>query len=113
MSVFWESGKYPEKLARSVRNSAAVVSAWDNDRLVGLGNAVTDNEFLVFIPWLLVQPDYQRRGIGTGIMTRLMEKYQHVPRIALNAYNEQKEFYEPLGFVENTDAVSMVKKQQQ
>lgn len=34
LSVNWESGNYPEKLVKAMRNSTHVISAWDQDRLV-------------------------------------------------------------------------------
>ncbi|RPJ08808.1 MAG: N-acetyltransferase [Spirochaetaceae bacterium] len=112
LSVFWESGKHPEKLKCAITRSDAVISAWDCDKLIGLGSAITDGEFIVYIPWLLVAPEYRRLGIGTRIMKKLIEKYGHIPRIVLNAYNEQISFYKHLGFTENADAVSMMKKKQ-
>lgn len=36
LSVHWESGRYPEKLVRAMRNSQQVISAWDGERLIGL-----------------------------------------------------------------------------
>lgn len=44
LSVKWDSGKYPEKLVRALHNSSHVVSAWDNDRLVGLVRALDDGD---------------------------------------------------------------------
>jgi len=108
--ALWESGKYPEKLGRAIRNSDAVVSAWDENKLVGLGNSITDGEFLVYIPWLLVAPEHRRRGIGTGIMNRLMKIFPHIPRIVLEVNREQQGFYERLGFAENNEVVSMTLK---
>ena len=48
-SVHWESGNYPDKLARAMANSTAIVSAWDGDRLVGLVRALSDGETVAFL----------------------------------------------------------------
>ncbi|MCI8752359.1 MAG: hypothetical protein HFH66_13605 [Lachnospiraceae bacterium] len=34
LSVNWDSGKYPEKLAIVMKNSSNVISAWDNEKLI-------------------------------------------------------------------------------
>lgn len=34
LSVNWESGNYPDKLARAMKNSDYVISAWDGDKLM-------------------------------------------------------------------------------
>ena len=31
LSVGWESGNYPDKLVRAMRNSSHVISAWDDN----------------------------------------------------------------------------------
>ena len=54
LSVNWESGKYPDKLVRAFNNSSHVISAWDENRLVGLVRAIDDGETIAFIHYLLV-----------------------------------------------------------
>ena len=36
LSVQWESGNHPERLAKALRRYGAVFSAWDGSRLAGL-----------------------------------------------------------------------------
>ncbi len=38
LSVQWSSGKYPDKLVIAMKNSDAVISAWDGNNLIGLIN---------------------------------------------------------------------------
>lgn len=58
LSVDWESGQYPEKLAAAMEHSDAVYSAWDGDKLVGLMNAITDHAMTAYFHYLLVRPEY-------------------------------------------------------
>jgi len=46
------------------------IGAWDNDRLVGAVRVLTDGYFVATVPEILVDPDYQRRGIGRELMSR-------------------------------------------
>lgn len=36
LSVDWISGRYPERLYKALMHSSAVLTAWDDDKLVGL-----------------------------------------------------------------------------
>jgi hypothetical protein len=56
----WSSARKPDALHRAVLNSHALVSAWDGDMLVGIGNAISDGFLVVYYPHLLVRPDYTR-----------------------------------------------------
>ena len=56
-------------------NSHALITAWDGDRLVGLGNAISDSYLAVCYPHLLIHPEYPGRGIGKKIVTRMQKRY--------------------------------------
>ena len=72
LSVKWESGNYPKKLVNAMRNSTHVISAWDNECLVGLVQELDDGETVAFIHYLLVVPKYQGLHIGDMLMKHLM-----------------------------------------
>ena len=44
----WSAADKPELLGRAIANSEFVVSAWDSDELVGLGNALSDGHLVVY-----------------------------------------------------------------
>ncbi len=99
LSVGWESGKHPEKLARAMRNSTSVISAWDDGVLVGLIRALDDGETVAFIHYLLVNPSYQKYHIGTELMNRLLKKYQHLLYVKIMPSDPATiPFYEKFGF---------------
>ena len=54
-SVEWSSAKKPDLLLKALKNSHTVVTAWDGERLVGLGNAILMVILLCTIPiWLYI-----------------------------------------------------------
>ena len=57
----WSSAEKPELLMKALKNSHALVSAWDGAKLVGLGNAISDGYLVVYYPHLLVRPEYHQR----------------------------------------------------
>lgn len=78
LSVNCESGNYSEKLVRAMQNSFHVVSAWDDNKLVGLVRALNDDETVVFLHYLLHDPTYQGQHIGYELMRQLMCFYQNL-----------------------------------
>lgn len=95
----WSSANKPQALHNALMNSHSLVSAWDEDKLVGLGNAITDGFLVVYYPHLLVLPDYQGRGIGQSLMKMLMQKYQDFHQQILVADAQAVQFYQRCGFV--------------
>ena len=98
-SVGWSSADKPDALHKGLLASHSLVSAWQGEGLVGLCNAISDGHLVVYFPHLVVRPDYQGRGIGTHLMTRMMARYRGFHQQALIADGRAIEFYKKLGFV--------------
>ena len=67
LSVQWESGNHPERLAKALRRYGAVFSAWDGSRLAGLVAAMDDGTMTAYVHYLLVHPRYQGCGVGSVV----------------------------------------------
>ena len=94
----WSASSKPEQLHSALVHSHSLLSAWDNDSLVGVGNAISDGHLVVYYPHLLVLPEYQRQGIGREIITRLKSRYQGFHQHMLVADRDSVEFYKSCGF---------------
>jgi GNAT superfamily N-acetyltransferase len=94
----WSSANKPELLHKALLASHSLFTAWDDTRLVGLGNAISDCYLVVYYPHLLVLPEYQRRGIGTELMRRLMARYKGFHQHMLVADEGALDFYRKCGF---------------
>jgi ribosomal protein S18 acetylase RimI-like enzyme len=72
------------------------IGAWDGDRLVGSVRVLTDGYFFATIAEILVDPDYQRRGIGRRLMDLALE---NAPRgkVAFGAQPQAVEFFDRVG----------------
>jgi GNAT superfamily N-acetyltransferase len=82
----------------ALKNSHALISAWDDDKLVGLANSISDGYLVVYYPHLLILPEYQGKGIGRMIMKRLQDKYLGFHQQVLLADGKAIEFYSRCGF---------------
>lgn len=99
LSVKWDSGKYPEKIVRGLKNSSAVISAWDGERLIGLVRGLDDGETVGFIHYLLINPEYQGQHIGEELMNRIMQEYRDLLYIKIMPSDPKTiDFYKKFGF---------------
>jgi GNAT superfamily N-acetyltransferase len=103
----WSSAERPEQLINALRNSHTLFSAWDSDKLVGIGNAISDGYLVVYYPHLLVHPNYQGKGIGQLIMKKMKERYSHFHMQILTADEQAIDFYKKVGFVRAGQTESM------
>ena len=95
----WSAAEKPDELYNALMNSHTLITAWDGDRLVGLGNAISDGYLVVYYPHLLIHPEYQGKGIGKKIVAKMQERYAGFHMQMLVADGEAIGFYERLGFV--------------
>lgn len=99
-------GRDGDKILRAFRNSAIVCFAFAEDRLIGSCRAITDREYHALVYDVAVHPEYQGRGIGKELMTRLLSRVS-VWRVMLVADAEVQGFYRQLGFAPYDDVMAM------
>ena len=84
----WSAADKPRQLLAALRGSHALVTARDGERLIGLGNALSDGHLVVYFPHMLVHPDFQHRGIGRRLMQALLDRYAGFHQLMLTADGE-------------------------
>ena len=94
----WSSAEKPDLLYKALLNSHSFVTAWDGERLIGLGNALSDGYLVVYYPHLIIHPDYQGKGVGKLILNKLQEKYAGFHQQILVADGKAVDFYKKCGF---------------
>lgn len=106
-SINWDSGKYPEKLSRAIYGHSFVYTAWDCDRLIGLISVMDDNELNANITYLLVHPKYQKKGIGSELISFIKKKYKNYLNVSLISYSKSVSFYNTFGFKNDRNAIAL------
>ena len=95
----WSSAEKPRELYNALINSHSLITAWNKEELIGIGNAISDGYLVVYYSHLLVHPNYQGKGIGKMIMDRMQETYKDFHMQMLTADGKAIEFYRKIGFV--------------
>ena len=97
-SVGWSNyTNNPAMIRKAYKNSLYALAAYG--KLVGILRAVGDGASVVFLQDLIVLPEFQRHGIGSQLMRKVMEKYADVYQLQLLTEASEKNiaFYEFLG----------------
>lgn len=88
-----------------LEHTAFISVARADGKAIGMARVVTDYGYFAYIGDVIVHPDYQRRGIGTKLMTNVMDYIkdklangQNMMVVLVSAKGKE-EFYEKFGFV--------------
>ena len=73
------------------------IGAWSGDRLVGSIRILSDGCFFSTIPEVMVDPEFQRRGLGRELMRRALEAAPG-GRLFFGALPGNEPFFERTGF---------------
>ncbi len=94
-----------EMLKKAYANSLKIFGAYAGEKLLGIIRVVGDGHSIIFIQDIVVLPEYQRNGIGTALLKRILETYANVYQKALFTDNTEKtiQFYKSIGFQMDTE----------
>ncbi|MHA0041046.1 GNAT family N-acetyltransferase [Deinococcus sp. PEB2-63] len=87
----------PDTFLRLLRGSYRVVLAVNDGQVIGFVQAVSDGVLTAYIPLLEVLPEWQGRGVGRALMTRLQDELRHLYAVDLCCDDHLVPYYEALG----------------
>ncbi|HZK75438.1 MAG TPA: GNAT family N-acetyltransferase, partial [Candidatus Kapabacteria bacterium] len=95
----WQNPPAPRDLLKIIEGSAHYFLAYDRAtrRVVGLVTCISDGIFSAYIPLLEVLPEYQRKGIGTELMRRILHITTNYYMFDVSCDESIVPFYEKLG----------------
>ena len=107
-SVGWfayTQGERRSELQEAIRNSTYVVSAWSEGMLIGLARGLSDGSAIFLLQDILVNPDFQTKGLGRQLINNCLERFKHVRSRILLTDDEEKQlrFYESVGYKNTKD----------
>ncbi|GAA1047126.1 GNAT family N-acetyltransferase [Rothia amarae] len=118
-SAGWSSyTAHPERMVPMVKASWLVLTAYENDDLVGLVRLVGDGLTIAYIQDLLVKPTFQRKGIASELMNRVAQEVRGIRQVfittdATSSNQHVIDFYASCGFrpVEDVECVTLARRQ--
>ena len=99
--VGWPTAPSRHQFAAVLRSSYRAVVALDSTTgcVVGFITTISEGVLTAFLPWLEVLPDYQGRGIGMQLLSRMLTELDHLYSVDLVCDPELRKFYERVGMV--------------
>ena len=93
----------PRRIEKMFANSNLTITAWDNNKLVGISRSVTDFSFCCYLSDLAVRKEYQKLGIGKELIRMTHENIGESVMLLLLSAPPAMEYYPKVGFekVEN------------
>ena len=91
------------RMERMVRNANLVITAWDENLLVGISRSLTDFSYATYLSDLAVRQSHQRQGIGKELMRRTQQASAPAT-IVLLAAPAAEQYYPHVGFTHHPQA---------
>jgi len=94
----WAKGRTLADAREMLRHTDVALCAWDGDQLIGFGRVLTDFVYRATIWDVIVDEAYQKQGIGTEIVQRIL-RHPRLKKVELFwLCTRRPGFYEKLGF---------------
>lgn len=90
-----------ECMAGMIANANLVVTAWDDEVLVGIARSMTDFHYACYLSDLAVHQDYQRRGIGKQLQRLTQAQLGPRCKLILIAAPAAHGYYGQIGYSHN------------
>jgi predicted N-acetyltransferase YhbS len=86
-----------------LRNANLVITAWDQDLLVGISRSLSDFTYVTYLSDLAVRESHQRQGIGRELIRRTQDA-SATATIILLAAPAAEQYYPHIGFLHHPQA---------
>jgi len=87
-----------ERIEQMFQHSNVIVTAWDNDLLVGVARSITDWVWACYLSDLAVREEYKKIGIGKQLINMTREKVGNQSMVLLLSVPSAMEYYPKVGF---------------
>jgi predicted N-acetyltransferase YhbS len=93
-----------ERMAAMMRHANLVVTAWDDELLVGISRALSDFSFVTYLSDLAVRQSHQKHGIGKELIRRTQALAGTHAKLLLLAAPAAEKYYPHIGFTHHPQA---------
>ena len=87
------------RIQKMFENSNLVITAWDNDLLVGVSRSITDWVWSCYLADLAVRTGYKKSGIGKKLVELTKKSAGEQSMVLLLSVPSAIEYYPKIGFI--------------
>ncbi|MEP6617034.1 MAG: GNAT family N-acetyltransferase [Ginsengibacter sp.] len=99
-----------ERIKKMFDNSGLVISAWDNDLLVGVSRSITDWVWCCYLADLAIRKEYKKSGIGKKLIELTKKEVGEQSMILLLSVPTAMEYYPKVGFTKQESSFIINRK---
>ena len=98
-----------ERIQKMFESSNLIVTAWDNDLLIGVSRSITDWVWSCYLADLAIHPDYKKGGIGKKLVQLTKDKLGDESMILLLSVPTAMEYYPKIGMTKEDRAFTILR----
>lgn len=87
-----------KRMETMLDNASILITAWDNNKLIGVSRAISDLAYCTYVSDLAVHVDYQNQGIGKRLLEETRTKSGGKGAFILLAAPKARDYYPHIGF---------------
>lgn len=92
------------RFAAMLKNANLVITAWDDDMLVGISRSMTDFAYITYLSDLAVRVSHQKQGIGKELIRQTQLHSGPKTTVLLLAAPAAEKYYPHIGFTHHPQA---------
>lgn len=96
--------RLPEEIEKAFRASTWTLFVFEGEQLVAFGRTIDDGRYYAMLGDIVVDPDFQGRGLGKKIVNKLNSLLENYHFVTLTAAPGKGDFYKSLGWKKQTTA---------
>jgi len=110
-NAFWAKDRTISDLKKCLANSDVIISVWVGKEIVGFGRALTDGIYRGVLWDIVIDQNYQGKGLGKLILNNLLssKKIKNTKKLYLMTTNK-KLFYSQFDFKEVTSQNLLIRE---
>ncbi|MEH7332986.1 GNAT family N-acetyltransferase [Neobacillus drentensis] len=99
-----------QRLQRMIDHADILITAWVNEKLIGIARALTDFSYCCYLSDLAVDKEYQKTGIGKELVRLVQEQIGEEATLILLASPVAMEYYPKIGFEKIENGFKILRK---
>ncbi|WP_432713659.1 GNAT family N-acetyltransferase [Pedobacter sp.] len=101
--VNWRT-RLPEEIEKAFKSSTWAIFVFQDEQLIAFGRTIDDGRYYAMLGDIVVDPDFQGRGLGKKIVSQLNGLLDNYHFVTLTAAPGKDAFYKSMGWKKQSTA---------